>query len=233
MPIDSPSFVFRYGAACLGGTIGWILAAALGPFSFIYFVPVLLIVLYSAGRGPGVVATLLLGLTGLPQVLSSSVPFAFRVRPAEEMVVFICSGLVICRMSAGSSGTAIELKNLVHRWQVTLARIGDAVIVTDTSGRVVYMNRVAQVLTGWRDDWAAGRPLEEVFQSSDEASGNWLMSPAQRVLREEAVIDECRPTLLRAKDGSQLRIESSAAPVHGDQGEYTGVVIIFRIHSAV
>ena len=76
---------------------------------------------------------------------------------------------------------------LRERWQTTLASIGDAVIVTDTEGRVNFLNTVAQTLTGWSADEALERPLSEVFRIVNEHTCDTVENPVSRVLREGVV----------------------------------------------
>ncbi|MFH1807666.1 MAG: PAS domain-containing protein, partial [Pseudomonadota bacterium] len=86
-----------------------------------------------------------------------------------------------------------------HSLRTTLYSIGDAVIATDREGRVQVMNPVAENLTGWREDEARGRSLEEVFDIFTEATRARVESPVQRVLRDGAVVGLANHTLLRAR----------------------------------
>jgi PAS domain S-box-containing protein len=112
--------------------------------------------------------------------------------------------------------------------QVTLASIGDAVITTDIDGRVTYLNRVAEALTGWTSADAKGRPLETVFQIVNEQTRGAAESPVQRVLRVGTVFGLANHTLLIARDGTELPIDDSAAPIRDSTGVMIGVVMVFR-----
>ena len=112
--------------------------------------------------------------------------------------------------------------------RVTLASIGDAVITTDTEGRVTFLNPVAQSLTGWTQDEAAGDPLESVFKIVNEETRQPVESPAVRALREGVIVGLANHTLLIAKDGTERPIDDSAAPIRNDKGEVAGVVLVFR-----
>jgi PAS domain S-box-containing protein len=112
--------------------------------------------------------------------------------------------------------------------RVTLSSIGDAVITTDTKGRVTFLNRVAQALTGWTQEEAEGKPLGEVFRIVNEESRQPAENPVPRALREGLVIGLANHTLLIAKDGSERPIDDSAAPIRNRQGDIAGVVLIFR-----
>ncbi len=115
-----------------------------------------------------------------------------------------------------------------ERYRVTLASIGDAVIATDTDGRVTFLNRVAQSLTGWAQEDAAGRPLESVFRIVDERTRRPAESPARRALREGRVVGLTNHTLLVARDGTERPIDDSGAPIRDEAGAVAGVVLVFR-----
>ena len=112
--------------------------------------------------------------------------------------------------------------------RVTLASIGDAVITTDINGGVTFLNPVAQSLTGWTLEEAAGQPLDRVFRIINEESRQPVESPAVRALREGVVVGLANHSLLIAKDGTERPIDDSAAPIRNDKGEVAGVVLVFR-----
>jgi PAS domain S-box-containing protein len=113
-------------------------------------------------------------------------------------------------------------------FRTTLASIGDAVITTDTRGRVTFLNPVAQTLTGWKQEEAMDRPLLSVFNIVDEQTRQPAEDPASRALEKGAVIGLANHTLLIARDGSERPIDDSAAPIRSESGELTGVVLVFR-----
>jgi PAS domain S-box-containing protein len=112
--------------------------------------------------------------------------------------------------------------------RVTLASIGDAVITTDINGGVTFLNPVAQSLTGWRLEQAAGQPLDSVFRIINEESRQPVESPTVRALREGVVVGLANHSLLIGKDGTERPIDDSAAPIRNDMGEIAGVVLVFR-----
>ena len=111
---------------------------------------------------------------------------------------------------------------------VTLSSIGDAVIATDTSGGVTFLNPVAQTLTGWTQAEGAGKPLATVFQIVNEASRQAAVNPAIRALEEGIIVGLTNHTLLIARDGTEWPIEDSAAPIWNAEGKIAGVVLVFR-----
>lgn len=110
----------------------------------------------------------------------------------------------------------------------TLRSCGDALIVTDESGKVTMLNPVAQGLTGWREDQARGVPLEEVFKIVNEFTRAPVESPVGRVLREGKVVGLANHTVLIARDGTERPIDDSGAPIRDSDGEMIGVVLVFR-----
>jgi PAS domain S-box-containing protein len=121
-----------------------------------------------------------------------------------------------------------ELAAEQERLRITLASIGDAVISTDAEGRVTYLNRVAEALTGWTQAAGAGRPLSEVFQIVNERTRQPAENPALRALREGVVVGLANHTVLIARDGSERPIDDSAAPMMDESGAPVGVVLVFR-----
>ena len=109
----------------------------------------------------------------------------------------------------------------------TLDSIGDGVIATDASGRVIRMNPVAETLIGWSRSEADGRPLAEVFRIVDERSQQPVESPVDQVLREERVVGLANHTALVARDGVTRPIAHSAAPIRVNHS-LRGVVLVFR-----
>ena len=109
-----------------------------------------------------------------------------------------------------------------------LQSIGDAVIVTDAEARVSRMNPVAEALTGWTELEAGGQPLSQVFHIVNETTRELVESPADKVQRTGAVVGLANHTILIAKDGRETQIDDSGAPVRDDDGNLTGIVLVFR-----
>jgi PAS domain S-box-containing protein len=112
--------------------------------------------------------------------------------------------------------------------RVTLSSIGDAVITTDVEGRVTFLNRVAESLTGWTPDEAMGRPLSDIFHILNEESRQPVENPVLQTLSAGATVGLAKHTILIAKDGRECPIDDSAAPIRNEQGEVVGIVLVFR-----
>lgn len=115
-----------------------------------------------------------------------------------------------------------------ERLQITLSSIGDAVIATDAAGHITFMNGVAQTLTGWTEADAIGKPLEMVFCIVNEYTRETAESPVTKVIREGGVVGLANHTILLAKDGREVPIDDSGAPIRGETGELIGVILVFR-----
>jgi PAS domain S-box-containing protein len=120
------------------------------------------------------------------------------------------------------------LKASEQRWATTLSSIGDAVIATDTAGRVTFMNTVAESLTGWRLQESESRPVTEVFNIINELTRQKVDNPVSKVLQQGMIVGLANHTLLVRKDGSEVPVDDSGAPIQGPDGKVIGTVLIFR-----
>ena len=111
---------------------------------------------------------------------------------------------------------------------VTLASIGDGVMITDTGARITFMNSVAEKLTGWTSTEAAGRPCATVFNIVNEETRAVVDSPVDKVIRLGVIVGLANHTRLIRKDGSELPIDDSGAPIREADGTVRGVVLVFR-----
>ena len=112
--------------------------------------------------------------------------------------------------------------------QITLQSIGDGVITTDANSTVDYINPVAEQLTGWRLEDAMGRPIEEIFRAFHEETCEPLENPLSVSIRRMRPIKSVRPMLLIRRDGNELYVESTAAPIRDGAGQVSGGVLVFH-----
>jgi diguanylate cyclase (GGDEF)-like protein/PAS domain S-box-containing protein len=115
-----------------------------------------------------------------------------------------------------------------ERAQVTLNSIGDAVICTDIAGNVSFLNLVAEKMTGWPRQDAAGRPMAEVFRILDAPSREAISNPMEMAVGQNRTVHLPSNCLLISRDGFETPIEDSIAPIHDREGKVTGAVIVFH-----
>jgi PAS domain S-box-containing protein len=127
------------------------------------------------------------------------------------------------------SRRAEELFQSEQQLRTTLDSIGDGVITCDAEGLVQLMNPVARELTGWSQTEANGRPLEEVFRIINETTREPMETPVAKVKRlDKTVKMASHHTILLRKDGTEMDISDSGAPIRDKKGETTGIVLVFR-----
>jgi diguanylate cyclase (GGDEF)-like protein/PAS domain S-box-containing protein len=119
-----------------------------------------------------------------------------------------------------------------ERALVTLNSIGDAVLCTDISGNITYLNLVAESMTGWHREEAIGKPLATVFQIIDGATRNIARDPMEMAVEQNRAVGLTVDCVLIRRDGFESAIEDSAAPIHDRAGHVIGAVIVFHDVSA-
>jgi PAS domain S-box-containing protein len=224
----SPRIV-SYGAAVvsvvLATAIRLPLSNALGtrlPFTT-YFIAVILVAIYG-GLGPALVTVALGAVLGtylfVPPVLQVT---AFCILTTGLSVLI----KVIQDARRRAEQSALALAESRERLATILASIGDAVIATDLEGRVTFMNGVAQSLTGWNQEDASGKPIQELFRIVGEESRE-PECPVARVLREGVGVRSASPALLISRDGTEIPVEDNSSSIKNESGRTTGVVLVFR-----
>jgi len=121
-----------------------------------------------------------------------------------------------------------ELASQHKLLQVTLQSIGDGVITADTSGKIIWMNPVAEEMVGWSTSKASGRPLNDVFKIVYEDTRELAPNPVLNCLQEDRVVGMSQDTVLVSATGEERWIEQSAAPIRCDDAELYGAVLIFH-----
>ena len=115
-----------------------------------------------------------------------------------------------------------------ERLAVTLRSIGDGVITTDSDGNIVLLNKAAEALTGWNSREAAGRPLPEVFNIINEHTRKQCENPVEKVFATGGTVELANHTCLVAKDGREIVIADSGAPIYDNESKIIGAVLVFR-----
>jgi PAS domain S-box-containing protein len=241
MSIANRSQVSRYTFTILAVTLATFLRFALTPFlnlevPFILYFPTVVLCAWFGGLGPGLLSTALGGLASLyfffpPQFsLAISEPTALA-----QVITFSLAGALISIMAENlhRSRRRTEESEAMEREQseklrITLASIGDAVITTDAQGRVTFMNRVAESLTGWKQEDASSRPLTDVFNVVNEQTRQTVENPALWAMREDRVVSQANHTALIARDGTERPIADSGAPIKDREGRTIGAVLVFH-----
>ena len=119
--------------------------------------------------------------------------------------------------------------NQQREWlEVTLMSIGDAVIVTDADKAITMMNPLGEQLTGWSLAEAKGRPIDEIFRIMNEQTRKGVKSPIDAVLRDGFKVGLANHSVLLTRDGREIPIGDSAAPIRDSTGKLYGVVLVFR-----
>jgi PAS domain S-box-containing protein len=141
---------------------------------------------------------------------------------------FLLFGVVIAILFARRRQMLQELSHQEAKLHTVFNSIGDAVISTDIQGHVVIMNPVAEQLTGWAKTEARGEPLNKVFPIVNEKSRKEMDNPVDKVLREGKIVGLANHTVLLSKDGRDIPIADSAAPIRDEKEKVNGVVLVFR-----
>ncbi len=149
-------------------------------------------------------------------------PFGYVLKPLEEGELYTSIELALHRHQLEQ-----RLKESGQRLASTLKSMGDGVIATDVSGRVTFMNAVAEVLTGWTEKDALGKDLTEVFNITSEETGVLPENPVAKALQEGVVVGLSRHTLISKDAMATVIIDDSVAPIRDDKGIIIGAVLIF------
>jgi PAS domain S-box-containing protein len=166
--------------------------------------------------------TVLIARDGTERPIADS---AAPIRDVEDRML----GVVLVFRDITEERRAEEAIAEQREWlETTLESIGDAVIATDVHGRVVFMNPIAEYLTGRTAAFASGRSFHEVFRIVSEQHRQVVEDPVGRVIADGGVVGSGQPTLLVAADGRERPIDESAAPIRNRDGRIIGVVLVFR-----
>jgi diguanylate cyclase (GGDEF)-like protein/PAS domain S-box-containing protein len=153
----------------------------------------------------------------------------------EGVQGYLIKGQIDARGLFRTMRYAVERKNMEvalfaerELAQVTLNSIGDAIICTGALGNITFLNPVAERMTGWSREKAAGKPMAEVFQILEATSRKTSPDPMEIAVRQDGITHLSSNTILTQRDGFEIPIEGSVAPIHDRAGAASGVVIVFR-----
>ena len=119
-----------------------------------------------------------------------------------------------------------------ERAQVTLRSMGEGVVCADILGNVTFLNVVAERKTGWTLQEALGRPLVEIFKTRDITRGSGAETTAEVAILQIRAVHIPPTCVLIRRDGVEIPIEETIAPMHNREGGAIGAVIVFRDVSA-
>ena len=173
--------------------------------------------------------------TDMPELIAEARDSALVVGMLGVMAVMLLGGALAYVYRERQSRLYRELyqseklqREAQESFRTTLYSIGDAVITTDGDGLILQMNPVAERLTGWSEQDAAGKPLVEVFRIINEDSREPVDTPVEDVMRTGKLVGLANHTLLICSDGSERPIADSASPITEEDGSVSGVVLVFR-----
>jgi PAS domain S-box-containing protein len=232
----------RYGAAILGVVAITLIRAALTPLGgpiampFTLYICAVAFAAWFGGFRPASFSIVLSLMAG--DWFFAAPTHSFLVRGHDDqvamvMIVVVGFGIaLISRAQRAAVERAVRAENAERtereRFETTLTSIGDAVIATDAEGRVTFVNRVASALLQWPEAEARGKPLDDVFNIVNELTRAVVDSPVARVLREGQIVGLTNHTILIGKNGREVPIDDSAAPIRDVDGRILGTVLVFR-----
>jgi PAS domain S-box-containing protein len=228
------SAVARYAVAVAAAAMAILLRLSLDPvwgirLPYITLFPGIMLSAWLGGFWPGVVTTVLCATSAQYFWVEPSRSWAIADKTdLLGLFVFVAVGGVISALNEAWRRGAADIVDAEGRLSVMLASIGDAVIATDEQGRITRLNPVAEALTGWTEADAVGKRLEEIFVIIHEHTRRPAESPIGRVLRERITVGLANHAVLLAKDGREIPVDDSAAPIKTTEGQMTGAVMVFR-----
>ena len=150
-------------------------------------------------------------------------PYGYLIKPFSEKELFAAIEMALYKHSMEA-----RLRESQRQFATTVRCIADCVIVTDTDMKITLMNPSAQSVTGWKEDEALGKRLDEVLKIVDEKSLAPFETPVADVLEKRVAMNLIAPVLLIRRNGDKVPVEDSAAPMIDDAGRLTGAVMVFR-----
>jgi PAS domain S-box-containing protein len=227
--VRTTHWTLRYGiavAAVVWSTASLLLVPIIGRSGATIPFFAVLISTWFGGLGPGVFSIVAGVVLYLIVLVSRGSDFpAWQIL---QLAFFVAGGAMITSL-VEVLHAARRRAEANERWlSAVLSSIGDAVIATDGQGRISFTNPVAWSLTGWAEDEAKGKPLEDVFAIVSEADRRPVEPPVARVIREGVVVGLANHTALIARDGTERPIADSAAPIKDHEDRIVGAVLVFR-----
>ena len=226
---DIVSLFARYGLAVgstgISALFRLMVPDALSPAPYLGFYPAVVVSAALGGVGPGLVATF------ASLLLVNFVFGTFDIHNHGAMarqLIWVVASIGVSLLAGMQRASRVRHRQQREWLAVTLSSIGDAVIATDTGGEITFLNPVAEALTGWKEQEVLGRPVQDVFRIINEQTRQQSDDIVARVLREGVTVALANHTAIQTRDGREIPIEDSAAPIKGADGKMTGVVVVFH-----
>ncbi len=150
-------------------------------------------------------------------------PFGYILKPFKEKELKTTIEITLAKHQMER-----KLKQSEQWLATVLKSIGDAVITSDRTGKVTFMNPIAEALTGWQQEDAFGINITEVFNITHAETRTKIESPIIEALEKGVIVGIPEQTVLIAKNGGEVPIDDSAAPIKDEQENITGAVLVFR-----
>ena len=223
IPNDPKSTFWQYVVATASVAGGLALRLALkdvlgssGPYLTLF--PAVMFAAWFGGLSPAIFATIL-SVGAATLVIAQGTPVDL-----VRGFMFVTFSILISALFDALRNSRRSAEQGHDLLQTTLASIGDAVIATDASGLVTFLNSVAEGLTGWTQAEAKGRPIAGVFVILNESFEDLV----GKAIRERKAFSLTGPTLLINKSGRHIPIEESVAPILDSRQNLFGVIVVFR-----
>lgn len=200
-----------------------------GQGAYLLFYPVIFVVAWYLGAGPAVITILILALS----LVFFFIPpfFSFSLAQGEwvRLLTFIGTTGLITWVIYREQKIEVKLMESRQWFQTSLECIGDAVMVTDSEGKVLFLNQVAEKLTGWKSKEAYKQPVDAIFSIYEKDTKRKAFNPIYEVLRSNKKVNLEKDTILVSRDGSHYPIEDSSSPIKiSKENKTIGVVLVFR-----
>ncbi len=150
-------------------------------------------------------------------------PFGYMLKPFEDRELHSNIQMALYKHKMEK-----ELREKEKWFSTILNSICDAVIATDTAGRIVYINPIAEELTGWKNNEAAGTGLSDIFNIVSEETSEKIENPVEIILSHGTPVSMSNHTVLLTKENNRISIEDSGTPIKDDEGNIIGIVLVFR-----
>lgn len=221
-----------YGVAILATAIALLFSLALRPIiervPFILFFAALAASVGYGGLWPGLLTTLLSVALVNYFFLPPLYMFSLDSQDALVFGLFLLTAFVINWVYEARRRAEITERDQRDWLQTILTSIGDAVITTDTAGRITFVNPIAATLTGWRHEEAVGKAIDDVLRLVNEETQQPVQNPVAKVLLENRIVGLANHTILISRDGTRHPLDASGAPIRDAAGNIQGAVLVFR-----